>query len=403
MHQSSSTFGFTELFRIEICAICLIVISANRPLFAEPQSFIGLGALPTSTLPSVAIDVSADGSVVAGMSRKSSSPFTTWDAFQWTREGGLILLGELPGGQTSSRPYGISADGTTIVGEGNSEAGREPFRWSLSSGMVGLGGLPGQAVNGIARSTSANGDVVVGQTRIGVSGTMAFRWSSGTGMEALGDLPGGATFSAAFDCSADGTTIIGSSASVNGNEAFKWRADSGMVALGDLPGAYYLSTAYATTPNGDFVVGSSSSENGTSGNRLEAYLWSEQAGMIGLGDLPGGEFESSAYDVSADGSVVVGAGQTDSGYRAFIWKADTGLRNLKEVLSSDFGLELAEWELTRANAISDDGLTIVGEGINPDGLTEAWVAHIPEPSTSGLMVAGIIALFARKSRSRTPG
>ena len=48
--------------------------------------------------------------------------------------------------------------------------------------------------------------------------------------------------------------------------------------------------AAAVSTNGMFVVGSSSSVNGDS----EAFLWSQANGMIGLGDLPGGNFASSA-------------------------------------------------------------------------------------------------------------
>jgi len=35
--------------------------------------------------------------------------------------------------------------------------------------------------------------------------------------------------------------------------------------------------------------------------------------MVGLGDLPGGNFNSTAEDVSADGSVVVGSSEISSG------------------------------------------------------------------------------------------
>ncbi len=38
----------------------------------------------------------------------------------------------------------------------------------------------------------------------------------------------------------------------------------------------------------------------------EAFRWTSGGGMVGLGDLPGGESDSEANGVSADGSVVVG-------------------------------------------------------------------------------------------------
>jgi len=94
--------------------------------------------------------------------------------------------------------------------------------------------------------------------------------------------------------------------------------------------------------------------------------------MVGLGDLPGGIFESIAYDVSADGSVVVG---TSSGGGAFIWDATNGMRNFKDVLENTYGLDLTGWTLSTANGISDDGKIIAGYGSGPSG-TEAWIARI---------------------------
>ncbi len=40
--------------------------------------------------------------------------------------------------------------------------------------------------------------------------------------------------------------------------------------------------------------------------------------FMGLGDLPGGGFFSGASDVSADGSVVLGLGNSAAGQEAFI-------------------------------------------------------------------------------------
>jgi hypothetical protein len=63
------------------------------------------------------------------------------------------------------------------------------------------------------------------------------------------------------------------------------------------------------------------------------------------------------------------------------------MRSLQQVLTNDYGLDLTGWSLNRANAISADGLTVVGFGTNPNGLTEAWIASldgepVPEPGTT---------------------
>jgi probable HAF family extracellular repeat protein len=147
-----------------------------------------------------------------------------------------------------------------------------------------------------------------------------------------------------------------------------------MVGLGDLPGGDTFSTVQDLSADGTAIVGWSSSYS----SAYEAYLWTESSGWQGLGDWAGGDFYSEALGVSADGSVVVGYGTTASGQRAFIWDENNGMRYLKNVLENNYGLDLTGWTLNWATSISDDGLTIVGGGNNPQGASEAWIARLVE-------------------------
>jgi len=237
----------------------------------------------------------------------------------------MVGLGDLPGGIFDSEANAVSADGSVVVGTGGSASGSEAFRWTPSGGMVGLGALA-VGLNSGGHAVSADGLVVVGDAQ-SAYGTEAFRWTVSDGMGGLGDLPGGPTSSNAGAVSADGSVMVGWSISALGTEAFRW------TALG---------------------------------------------GMIGLGDLPGEPFESKGKAVSSDGSVVVGRATAASGYEAFVWDATNGMRNLKDVLTSDLGLDLTEWTLTHAEGISADGRTIVGYGSNPSGDTEAWLAYLDD-------------------------
>jgi probable HAF family extracellular repeat protein len=168
-----------------------------------------------------------------------------------------------------------------------------------------------------------------------------------------------------------------------------------MVGLGDLPEGGNSSHFRAVSSDGSVAVGFGQSASGG-----EATRWTEETGMVGLGDVPGGLSYSDAYDVSADGSIVVGLARVaDNTYTAFIWNAVDGMRDLKSVLTDDYGLDLTGWELRTATAISDDGRVIVGSGLNPDGRLEAWKATIPEPATLGMLALGGLAMLRRRRSS----
>jgi probable HAF family extracellular repeat protein len=196
-------------------------------------------------------------------------------------------------------------------------------------------------------------------------------------MVGLGYLPGGEWFSSASGVSADGSVVVGSSDSASGNEAFRWTQATGMVGLGNLEWEWgSFGDASGVSTDGSVVVGYSSNELS-----FEAFRWTQQTGMVGLGDLLSSvdttsRFFSIASGVSGDGSVVVGDSQSVNGQEAFIWNSTQGMRSLQQVLTNDYGLDLTGWFLNEANAISADGLTVVGSGTNPNGQTEAWIASL---------------------------
>lgn len=331
---------------------------------AQTASFTGLGDLAGGEFNSHAYSVSADGSVVVGKGKTVNGDA----AFRWTEADGLVGLGDLPGGDVVSKATFTSADGAVVVGESQSANGLEAFRWTEDGGMVGLGTLPGSGFFfSRALSVSADGSVVVGESQ-SADGFQAFRWEDGT-MTGLGDLPGDLFFSQAYTISSEGNVIAGQSRSANGPEAFRWTEDEGLVGLGDLPGGTYFSVVYSASADGEVLAGWGQSAEG-----IEAFRWKDGT-MTGLGDLPGSFFFSVALATSSDGSVVVGYSEAEpQGYHAFLWTEADGMRNLKEVLEADYGLDLAGWKLSLPYDISEDGTTIVGYGTNPAGQTEAWRA-----------------------------
>src|SRR5262249_773120 len=100
----------------------------------------------------------------------------------------------------------------------------------------------------------------------------------------------------------------------------------------------------------------------------QAFEWANGV-MTGLGFLSGGT-SSRALATNGDGSVVVGA----SDHGAFLWDQVFRMQNLDDVLSSEYGLNLAGWEIDSATGVSTDGETIVGNGVDPTGHSQGFVA-----------------------------
>lgn len=352
-----------------------MVLAATAIGHASP-SFQGLGDLPGGVTGSAAFGVSSDGSVVVGQSFATSG----LTAVRW--ENGLLSsLPDLPGGETFGTAAAVNRDGTIVVGTSKGPIEfNEVVIWT--NGVVtGYGDLPGGRYASTGTGISASGNVFCGGGESG-SGTEGFRVVNGL-MTGLGDISGGAFYSKANDVSADGTIIVGISRGVTPEyEAVRW-VNGSLARLGKLPGGNDYSNAEGISADGTVIVGWSGSTAAGVGSFYEAFRWQNNV-MQGLGDLPGGVFASEAYAASGDGSVVVGRSRTDEGWEAFIWDAADGeMRRLQDVLVNEYNLNLTGWLLTRANDISDDGLTIVGEGFNPNGESEGWIARLGDSSGGG--------------------
>lgn len=337
---------------------------------AAPASFTGLGT-PFNLGSSRATAVSPDGSVVVGGG--------LYFGYSILWESGNAYRLELAENRflTESSPYDVSiVDGEPVV---VGYAHGQHYRWTTEGVSFDLESLGGNYNGSFATGLSDDATVVVGVSLI----LGAYRWTADGEIVALGSLTPQARQSYASGVSADGSVVVGES----GSQAFRWDEVAGIAGLGYLAGGEPFSVANAVSGDGSVIIGQSSSLLGT-----ETFRWTADGGMVGLGDLDGGDFESDGLAVSSNGNVIVGQGTTATGAAAFMWTPDRGMRLLEDVLITDYGLDLTGWSLTTATGISADGKTIVGTGINPAGVQEAFVAVVPEPSTFAMAVLGM-ALF----------
>ncbi len=59
------------------------------------------------------------------------------------------------------------------------------------------------------------------------------------------------------------------------------------------------------------------------------------------------------------------------------------MRSIQDLLTAFGVTNLSGWSLSFATGLSDDGRTVVGSGVNPNGDLEAWIATLPAPSVPG--------------------
>ena len=72
------------------------------------------------------------------------------------------MLGYLEGGGRNSAATAITPDGKTVVGYSDSTLGLRVFRWTETGGMIGLGDLPGGRFYSQATGISADASVIIG-------------------------------------------------------------------------------------------------------------------------------------------------------------------------------------------------------------------------------------------------
>ncbi|MBO9662852.1 hypothetical protein [Dokdonella sp.] len=288
---------------------------------------------------------------------------------------GPVVIGAYPGSSEVdgflSSTYGVSDDGVA-VGLAYDETGNPiAFRWTAADGIARL------PVNRPTTFSRANG--------ISRDGSIAFGWNdqpdgyrsgvvwkNGSPID-MTDADGN-PIGEASAATADGSVVVGGGYyTANGSEAWRWTAATGAQPIGILP-AEKRNTARTAASVSPATM------------RLTDLPATTSAPD---GFLPP---ESYAFAVSDDGNVIVGASGVWPVRTATIWTPETGLQPLADYATAH-GVTIPDhWFLAAGTAISADGKTIGGWGLDADGVMAAFIVDLrsDEPSDAVVEAHGTV-------------
>ncbi|HKO91299.1 MAG TPA: hypothetical protein VJU61_09115, partial [Polyangiaceae bacterium] len=315
--------------------------AASVGVAPEPcTSFQVLGPYPGHSS-AAARGISGDGRWAIGRSRGEG---TDERAVLWDLETGSVSALELLPGGTTGVPNAISRDGRVIVGTAKTSDGRDgAVMWTDRA-------PPELLTQGQAFAVSADGAVTTGYTT--ESGYReAFRWSRSDGLTSLGEIDG-APLARGYAVNADGSAIGGDlyTSEPDVYRAVRWTAQAGLELLGGPAGADQ-SKAAAISADGAVVFGLRSD-----GLQGAVFRWTVSTGMQSI--VPARDTIESAPSANASGDTVVGRSYGQS----FVWDGRTGKYEL--VTDRLGGIVPADWDLSTASGVSDDGRTVVGVGVS---------------------------------------
>ncbi len=178
----------------------------------------------------------------------------------------------------------------------------------------------------------------------------------------------------ADDMSSDGVWVVGSSGAGNifGGPPYRWNTETGAYSLLGGPGI----DAVGVSENGNFIVGDIPNPEGDGAEVAGRWRGALQ-GWQGLGYLPDAlqcPSRSNSYEVSADGTTVVGLSWDGCSGRAFRWVAGAGPMVELESLANGNN---------RASVVSADGNTVAGFA---QGVFSRTPALWDGPSAAGMLL-----------------
>jgi uncharacterized membrane protein len=302
--------------------ILILPIAIGRPHAAPKCALYVITELPLSPA-----SINASG-VVAGTTMKELNPV---HAASWSAKDGLQLLGSIPAGFLISEAAGINDSGSvagTLIGPVGNPTSAILFAQGKTKQLDAAGNAHAFAIN--------NSNHVVGESVIpNAGGTHPVMWTEQGALINLGDCCGGVA-----KAINESDQIVGYMwSSDHRYEAFLWDRTHGIARLAP---SERFSTALAINKAGDVLV-----------ETTRGYSIYHQASSS-LSKIPLGK--GVATGLNDLGQIVGAAGPVKDHFRALIWDAVNGTRDLNSLVPDDSG-----WVLEGAAAINNKG-QIVGWG-----------------------------------------
>lgn len=292
--------------------------------WTEAQGTVSIGEMTSGDFISGFTNVSSDGKYVSGTMTNPETGLDEMARFnsstnQWEFFGGLSS----GSGTTVSSAWGMSSDGTAVVGLGFvSGSEGHAIKWTETSGLVDLGSSVKER-SSRANSINDDGTVIVGWQDTDYGDREGVYWLNGTQF-AIKDNDGDAA-GEAFGVTPDGKTIVG----VTWDNPYIWNESTGYTMITH-PNPQYSGSAASITDDGKTIVGFFRPWNGQATDG-EGFIYTQATGRVNLNDY----VASLSYDnlgisfvlplaISPNGKYIAGIGKTADDLRGFVIKLPEG-------------------------------------------------------------------------------
>ncbi len=332
--------------------------------------------------------ISGDGLTIVGI---DADGFAARTVLWRVGESTVTIIEPIPA-LAVTRDAFASRDGTVVAGVMNSSIGEgNTFLWTAATGTQQVSNFY------VPNAISGDGSTIVGFNDVGTG--LAVRWTAAGGVQDFGTLqgvplPGFGRTNRMFEANAarfDGAVIAGSARVQVDTQTplptieilpWRWDAVNGARLLTNADGSMYLGGASASdmSSDGSWIVGE--------GPGLQFFRWREDLGFQFITRITDGIIGDRPR-VSDDGGTIV--------WGRNFWTESSGVQTLQSVLTQA-GCDFTGWTNLSAVDVSADGLTIAGNGTNPLGQAQGWVATVPSPG--GVVVVGVVGLAAMRRRRR---